>query len=150
MPAYTYVCGQCGEEQEKYLSFADYVATQPCVCGATATRDFSDMEQIQVINRGAQRDFKLDWTDRPIHWEKGNTDCQKQEDRYTKLIETNRAAAKRNKSTATKRGMRLIGQVPTEIVRTRRRQFGKDYFAPGTQSPAELKDKLRSEGLLYE
>lgn len=118
----------------------------PCPCGGTAARviDWGG----HCIVRGVERPFKLDATSAPIGWERGNT-AEAQEARYSRLIEKRRKAARANDKQAIKGGIRSIASVPRELVRERSKQYGKDYFDPTAQSAGELKEKLKSDGLLF-
>lgn len=147
MPRYDYECAACGTRQEHQLSWSDYVPEHPCVCGAVAARVFDSMPEVCV--KGNERPFKLDATCVPIGWQHGNTDVEKQERRYKKLINETKKRAQAVDKQAIKGGIRHIGSVPRELMRMRTNQYGKDYLDPAQQSTAEVKEKLRSDGLLF-
>lgn len=119
----------------------------PCACGAKAERVY-DFSRVQVCVLGNQRDFKLDATCVPIGWDKGNT-AEKQEARYRKLIAENKKKALAVDKQAIKGGIRHIATVPREFHRMRSNQYGKKYFDPASQSTTEIKQKLKSDGLLF-
>lgn len=145
MPTYTYRCGACGEGQEHFLSFSAYKPMMPCACGGEAERSYTD-DAPEVIVRGRPRDFKLDATDVPIGWERGNTDCDAQEARYGRIVREAKKAAAANDKQAIKNGIRMIARVPRELDRARRKQFGKDYW--DASNTTEIKEKLKADDLL--
>lgn len=147
MPTYVYQCSCCGERQEHFLPMSQRTDSVPCDCGKEAERIF-DCSNVSVCNKGAMRDFKLDATSVPIGWERGNT-AEKQEARYRKIVGEARNTARAVDKQAIKGGIRHIAKVPREFHRMRSNQFGKAYLDPATQSTAELKDKLKSDGLLF-
>lgn len=147
MTTYAYVCPECGMRQEKILPISQHVSTQPCPCGAVAEQTFDACPAVLV--KGNCYDFKLDVTDMPLGWDLGNTDCVAQERAYAKDIEETRKLAVANDKAAIKNGIRHIARVPRELLRTRRKQFGKDYMSATDNSPKELKQQLKADGLLF-
>lgn len=147
MPTYTYLCAACGERQSHLLQMSAHSPTQPCDCGAVANQEFN--WQGESFVKGSERPFKLDATCVPLGWEHGNTDCEKQERRYAKMIGERRKNAQANDKKAIKGGIRAIGSVPRELVRMRQNQYGKSYFDPTQQTTSELKEKLQAEGLAF-
>jgi len=143
MPTYPYKCASCGFEFEQSCSFKDYVPRLQCGCGGWADRTWCVVE---VIAKGTPRDFKLDITDQPIGWHRGNT-SEAQEARYEKIVRASKQAALANDSQACKNGMRMIARVPRELDRARRKQFGKDYW--DTSDTKQIKANLASDGLLF-
>lgn len=147
MPTYTYQCSICGEGQEHFLPMSQRKSSVPCECGAEAAQVFD--WQGESLVKGGSRPFKLDGACVPIGWEKGNTDAEKQERRYQSLIGERKKAAQANDKQAIKGGIRMIASVPRELMRMRQNQYGKEYLDPSRQSSTELKDQLRSDGLLF-
>jgi len=147
MPTYDYECPKCGGRQEVILSISDHQETLPCECGGIAERVF--LTAPVVLVKGNQPDFKLDWTDMPIGWEHGNTDCVAQERRYAKIINETKKLAIENDREAIKGGIRHIARIPKELDRARSKQFGNDYFEPSMQSKDDLKAKLKADGMLF-
>ena len=125
---------------------AEHVAVLPCECGGIARQVFGD---VQVFVKCNQRPFKLDATCVPIGWERGNTDPQKQQARYERRINGYKKLAQQNDKQAIKGGIRHIGSVPRELVRMRRNQYGPDYLDPSVNSPTEIKEQLKSDGLYF-
>jgi len=137
---YDYLCHSCGAETEVVRSIKDAPAPVSCSCGAEMRQQFCDIE---VIVKGGERPFKLDPLCVPVGWEHGNTDPEKQERRYKRIIERDRKAARANDKAAIKGGIRKIATVPRELHRMRTNQYGKDYYETDT------KQKLKSDGLLF-
>jgi putative FmdB family regulatory protein len=148
MPTYTYECEGCGAVHERRTSMSDHSPTIACGCGELASQVWN--WQGESFVKGRERPFKLDGTCVPIGWEKGNTDCEKQEARYRTMIAAERKAAKSNRKQATKQGIRKIGSVPRELMRMRQNQYGKEYLSPSDQGAGEVKSQLKSEGLLFD
>lgn len=150
MPRHDYRCDECGAEVEIVhpISSPPPEAIDCSTCLGRAARVF-DFSNVQVCVRGVQRDFKLDASHVPVGWERGNTDAQQQEARYTKIVAETGARARAVDKQAIKGGIRHIATVPRELHRARTNQFGKDYLDPGSQSTSELKEKLKADGLLF-
>jgi putative FmdB family regulatory protein len=148
MPTYAYRCGACGRSMESVHGMAEHKSEMACACGSVATQTYDHMPEFLL--KGMPRDFKLDATCVPIGWEHGNTDIKVQQDRYSRKIEGHRKLARQNQSKAIRGGIQHIGSVPRELMRMRQNQYGKDYLNPSATSETELKDQLRSEGLLFE
>lgn len=146
MPTYSYVCDNCGGHQEHFLALSQHKTTQPCGCGAVARQEIN--WQGESFVRGGERPFKLDPLCVPVGWQHGNTDCEKQEERYRQIIGEARKNARANDKRAIKGGVRLIAKVPREVDRMRKNQYGKDYYDPSTQSTGQLKEKFKADGLL--
>ena len=125
---------------------AEHVSVLPCDCGGLARQTFGE---VQVLVKGAARPFKLDATCVPIGWEHGNTDVGKQQARYDKIVRDHKKLARQNDKQAIKGGIRHIGSVPRELMRMRQNQYGIDYLNPSTQSPSEIKEQLKSDGLYF-
>lgn len=102
-----------------------------------------------MLVRGNQRPIKLDWTDMPLGWERGNGNAKKQEERYDEVVNETKKRALAVDKQAIKNGIRHIATVPREMHRLRSKQYGKSYLDPASQSTAELKGKLKSDGLLF-
>ena len=147
MPTYCYECPDCEGRQSHRLSISSHPEEVPCGCGGTASQLYN--WQGETIVRGKERPIQLSATDVPIGWENGNTDPQKQHERYAKLIGDTRNLAIANDKSAIKGGIRQIAKVPRELHRLRSKQYGKEYYDPSKQSADELKQKLRSDGLLF-
>lgn len=139
MPRYDYRCPDCESVREFVFRMADKPAVVACDCGGLAESVIS--EDIEVLVRGNQKAFKLDHTCLPIGWERGNTDADKQERRYQKILAESRKAAQANDKKAIKGGIRMIARVPRELHRMRTNQFGKDYYETDT------KQKLKEDGV---
>lgn len=146
MPTYSYKCGACGVGQEHWLTLSQRTATVPCACGGIAQQEINWQGESYV--RGGERPFKLDPTCVPVGWQHGNTDCEKQEARYAQIIGEARKSARANDKSAIKKGCRLIAKVPREVDRMRKNQYGRDYYDPSEQSPSQLKEKFKADGLL--
>lgn len=145
MPTYTYRCEACGEGQEKFLPFSAYTPSVLCSCGKVACRTYEDCPEVLV--KGNQRRIKLDATDVPIGWERGNRDPEAQERRYARHINAKKKLAIANDKAAIKGGIRQIASVPRELDRLRRKQFGKDYW--DTTNKDDIKAKLKSDEMLF-
>lgn len=142
MPRYDFQCRSCGAVEEYTFSMAAKPDHLACGCGGRAESLISD--SIEVLVKGNQYAFKLNKYCVPVGWEKGNTDAELQEQRYSKILRRNRKLAQDNKQKARKGGIELIAQVPREMDRLRKQQFGKDYYEHDTI------DKLRRDGCLFE
>jgi len=142
---YGYLCDACGSEPEVSCPMGQAPAEVACPCGAQAHQTFN--ANVQCIIRGNQRMFDVDnLNNRPIGWEWGNT-AEAQNRRYSKITADAKKAARKVDKQAIKGGIRLIAKVPRELHRARSNQFGKDYFDPSKQSGAEMKQKLKEDGL---
>jgi len=147
MPTYTYECGGCGAVYERRTSMQDHSPTVACGCGTLAEQVFN--WQGDSFSKGNMLDYKLDASCVPIGWERGNTDVDQQQQRYSTMVQETRKRARKNDKQAIKGGIRHIAKVPREIVRMRSNQFGKDYLDPSAQSVTELKSKLKADGMLF-
>ena len=141
MPHYDFKGRECGIVREHYFRMADMPDHLTCGCGGRAESVISDT--IEVLVKDNQKSFKLDHTCLPVGWERGNTDADKQERRYKKIINEERKAARASQKRAIKNGIRKIASVPRELHRMRTSQFGKDYYETDT------KKKLKEDGLLF-
>jgi len=144
---YGYKCDACGTERDVFRSMSEAPQPVSCECGEAMHQTFN--ANVECCVKGGERAFKLDHTCMPVGWEHGNTDCDKQEKRYKRMIESEKARAIKNDRQAIKGGIRKIASVPRELHRMRSNQFGKEYLDPTKQSPGELKEKLKSDGLLF-
>lgn len=147
MPRYEYECAACGERQEFITSMSNHRAQVTCDCGGTATQLYETCPEVCV--KGGERPFKLDASCVPIGWQHGNTDASVQERRYADLIKSTKADAVKNDKAAIKGGIRHIAKLPRELVRMRQNQYGKDYLDPAQNTVTEIKEKLKSDGLLF-
>lgn len=125
----------------------DHTSTQPCSCGGVAEQVFN--ADVEIMCKGNQRPMVLDERCVPLGWERGNTDCARQEAAYAKIVGETRDRARKVDKQAIKGGIRHIARVPRELQRLRTNQYGKDYLDPGSQSKDEIKAKLKSDGLLF-
>ena len=146
MPTYVYCCETCGTRHDKIVAMSQHSPVSTCVCGCKARQTFDEWSG-EVLVKGNQRPFKLDGTCVPVGWEHGNTDVQKQDERYRKLIAEKKQLARKNDKQAIKGGIRHIASVPRELYRMRRNQYGKDYLNPAALSEKELVSQLKSDGL---
>jgi len=139
---YDFQCESCGAIEEHVFSMAGKPDHLQCKCGGLASSLFS--ADVQVVALGNQKDFKLDgWNNRPLGWERGNTDAAAQERAYSRIVKNTRTAALANDRQAIKGGMRMIARQPREHNRARLHQFGKDYYRD------DIKKKLKEDGLLF-
>jgi putative FmdB family regulatory protein len=145
LPTYAYQCESCGTRHEKVVAMSQHSEVSTCACGEQAQQVCN--WQGDVIVKGNCRPFKLDGTCVPIGWEHGNTDVDKQQARYSKLIAEKKKLARHNDKQAIKGGIRHIASVPRELYRMRRNQYGKDYLNPAALSEKELVAQLKSDGL---
>lgn len=129
------------------MSIVSKPDTVPCECGGVAERIIN--WDGNTIVKGSERPYKLDWTSVPVNWEHGNVDPNAQQRRYERHIAEKRKLAVQNDKKAIKGGIRQIASIPRELWRMRTNQYGKDYFSASTQSTAELKTKLKADGLLF-
>jgi len=125
---------------------ASHTPVLTCGCGGIAPQTYDAMPEFMVL--GNRRPMKVDSLCVPLHWEKGNTDCDAQERRYHRKIASEKKLAKKNSKAAIRQGIQKIGCVPRELLRLRQKQYGKEYLNPEMTSEAELKSQLRSDGLL--
>lgn len=143
---YEYQCDRCGHRQERILSMTEHVAVVLCECGNVARQCFD--HDITVLVKGGSRDFKLDNVSVPIGWERGVTGAEQQA-RYDRTIRATKKLAQQNDKQAIKGGIRHIGSVPLELMRSRQNQYGKDYLDPCANSADEIKSQLKSDGLYF-
>lgn len=144
---YGYQCDSCGAEREVHRSMKDAPSPVACECGSQMRQQFN--ADVECCVKGGERPYHVDATSVPVGWEHGNTDAEAQQRRYKKIVETERALAKKNERRAARSGIRKIASVPREFQRMRTKQYGKEYLDPSRQTVSELKEKLKSDGLLF-
>jgi putative FmdB family regulatory protein len=142
MVRYDFKCQQCGAIEEHVFSMAQKPDHLTCECGGRAESLIS-LTAEQVLIKDGERPFKLSALDMPVGWQHGNTDCEKQEARYRKIVARDRKLAADNKKKAIKGGIQKIATVPRELDRLRKKQYGKDYWSEDTER------KLKQDGLFY-
>lgn len=138
MPRYDFRCEACESVQEHTFSMAEKPDVLACECGGEMHSMFSST--VEILAKGNTREFKLDASCVPIGWERGN-DGQKQAERYRQIVAESRKMARAGDKKAIKNGVRLVGKVPRELDRLRKKQYGKDYYQTDTV------EKLKSDGL---
>jgi putative FmdB family regulatory protein len=143
---YGYKCDACGSERDVFRSMSE--APQPVACECSATMHQTFNANVECCVKGGERPFSLGATSMPIGWDKGNTG-DAQERRYKQLIDSTRKEALKNDRQAIKGGIRHIAKVPREFHRMRTQQYGKAYLDPAEQSADSIKEKLKSDGLLF-
>lgn len=147
MPTYTYCCERCGEVQEHFVPMSQRQASMACSCGAQAPQQIN--WEGEACAKGNRRPYELNAQCVPLGWEKGNVDCEAQEQAYSRIINNSKRLALQNDKKAIKGGIRMIGRVPRELMRMRQNQYGKDYLDASANSTTEVKAQLKSEGLLF-
>lgn len=98
---------------------------------------------VQLAVKGFKK-YKPTALDVPVGWERGLTNPAKNHERFKEHWREQKKLANAAKSGAIKRGFRHIADVPYEIDRIRRRQFGNDYWRNNVEQ------HLKDEGLHFD